>query len=135
MFDQKNPSYGREIYVIYLVFRFLHSMWPKNKYLSGRVEILCDNLTGVGDSSDDQLKTRKKGTLRAIKKNIINLYQRGIKMKIKHTKGHQDNLIYFEDIFRWNQRNVLVDQAAKKILMEFFMQGVELRSSSFHGEG
>ena len=54
---------------------------------------------------------------------------------IQHVKRHQDDVAQFDELSRWAQLNVLVDQEAKKRLLEFFMQGGDVRSSAFHGEG
>ena len=59
MFVRKNSSYGGEIYCIYLVCRFLSDMWPEQLIYLGRVELRCDNKSGVWDCMDDCLKTRK----------------------------------------------------------------------------
>lgn len=104
MFSRRNCSYGGEIYGIYLVCRFLSNMWPEKILFLGRVELRCDNKSGVWDCTDDNLKTRKtkkfRGLLRAIKKTILDLKQRGLSITIKHVKGHQDDLAKFDELSR-----------------------------------
>ena len=114
-------------------------MWPANGCYSGQIELQCDNLTGVNDSSEKNMKTRKtkkfRGLLRAIRKTLHKLRLRGLSVNMKHVKGHQDKYTYFEELPRWAQLNILADQEAKKRLLEFLMNGGDVKSSSYHGEG
>ena len=59
IFTSKNSSYGGDVYGIYLISRFLIHMWPANGCYSGQIELQCDNLTGMNDSSEKNMKTRK----------------------------------------------------------------------------
>ena len=53
--------------------------------------------------------------MRAIRKTLNKLQLRGLKVNMKHVKGHQNEHTYFEELLRWAQLNILADQAAKKI--------------------
>ena len=63
--------------------------------------------------------------MRAIRKNLYKLRLRGLNVYMRHVKGHQDEHTYFEELPRWAQLNILADQAAKKRLLEFLMNGGE----------
>ena len=127
------------MYGLYLICRFLYEMWPQSTTFQGSVHIRCNNLAGIYYCSVRGMKTKKskkiRGLLRAIKMNILRLKNCGLHITLQHIKGHQDDSHQFDDLSRWAQLNILVDQAAKKRLGEFFMQRSDVYSSSFHGEG
>ena len=79
-------------------------MRPMNKWFAGRVELRYDNKSGVRDCLEDNLKTHKtnkfRGLLRATKKTMLELSQRGLIVTIKHVKGHQDDLTQFDELSR-----------------------------------
>ena len=104
MYARRNFSYGGEVYGIYLVCRFSSDMWPERLVYLGRVDLRCDNKSGVWDCTNACLKTRKmkkfRGLLRAIKKTLSDLKRRGLVVTIQHVKGHQDDVAQFDELSR-----------------------------------
>ena len=54
---------------------------------------------------------------------------------IQHVKRHQDDVAQFDELSRWAQLNVLVDQEAKKRLLEFLCKAETLDPPLFTGKG
>ena len=63
------------------------------------------------------------------------LLKSGVQITLLYIKGHKDNAENFQNLTRWAQLNIIADHMAKHILIEFLVQGNEVRSSSFHSEG
>ncbi len=114
-------------------------MWKEDNEKRGKIRIRCNTLSGILDSNQPNLKTKRSKTfraiLRAIKKNLLLLKNRGLIISLSHIKGHQDDEGNFQNLSRWDQLNVIADHKAKKRLAEFFLQGIEVKSSTYHGEG
>ena len=103
IYAQNNTSYGGELYGIYIVLRFIVQMWKQDS-TKGKIRIRCDNLSGVFDSNQTHLNTKRSKTfraiLRAIKKNILLLKNRGLTISLSHIKGHQDDEENFQNLTR-----------------------------------
>ena len=134
-----NSSYGGELYGIYLILRFLNVMWPTQPCSQGCILIKCDNLGGIKECSRRDLKlSRSKrflGLLRAIRNLKQNLRDRNLLILFRHIKGHQDDKTNFYKLNRWAQMNILVDLHAKQRLQTQIVQGKEITSSMYYGEG
>ena len=119
IYAQNNTSYGGELYGIYIVLRFILQMWRQDTGKKEKIRIRCDNLSGILDSNQTKLKTKRSKTfraiLRSIKKNILLLKNRGLIISLSHIKGHQDDEENFQNLTRWAQLNVIADHKAKKI--------------------
>ena len=96
-------------------------------------------MAGVLDSNQSKLKTKKskifRAILRAIKKNIIALENKGLTINLSSIKRHQDDAENFQNLSRWAQLNVMADHKAKQRLSIFLLQGIDVKPSTFHGEG
>ena len=57
---EQNSSYGREMYRIYIALRFILEMWDKSNKKPGKIRIRCDDLAGVLDSTQTELKTKNR---------------------------------------------------------------------------
>ena len=58
IYAENNTSYGGELYGIHIVSGFILQMWSKDDK-KGKIRIRCDNLAGILDSNQPNLKTKR----------------------------------------------------------------------------
>ena len=66
IYAEQNLSYEGELYSIYIVLRLIFEMQDGSNNQKGKIQIRCNNLAGVLDSSQTALKTKWSKTFKAI---------------------------------------------------------------------